>query len=51
VSGKDTRRPDGKPETAKDKRFFDLRESGETRPIDQGGNVVEDLGQWIKDHS
>lgn len=44
-----SRRADGKPETAKDKRFFDLRESGETRPIDQGGNVVEDMDQWIRD--
>jgi hypothetical protein len=48
---RDTRRPDGQPETAKDKRFFDLRESGETRPIDHDGQVVEDLDRWIKDHS
>jgi hypothetical protein len=48
---KDTRRPDGKPETATDEKFFDLRESGETRPIDHNGNVVDDMAQWIKDHS
>lgn len=33
-----TRRTDGKPETAKDRKFFDLRESGYTGPIDQDGN-------------
>jgi hypothetical protein len=32
-----TRRPDGKPETPADTRFFDLRESGYTGPIDQDG--------------
>lgn len=32
-----TRRPDGKPETPADKRFFGLRESGYTGPIDQDG--------------
>ncbi len=32
-----SRRPDGKPETAADKRFFDLRASGWTGPIDQHG--------------
>lgn len=46
-----SRRVDGKPETAKDRKFFDLRQAGETRPIDHNGNVVEDLGQWIEDHS
>jgi hypothetical protein len=35
-----TRRPDGKPETEADKRFFDLRESGYTGPIDQDGHAV-----------
>ena len=35
-----TRRVDGKPETAADKRFFDLRESGYTGPIDQDGRKV-----------
>lgn len=34
-----TRRPDGKPGTAADKRFFDLRESGYTGPVDQDGNI------------
>ena len=50
-SSDDTRRADGKPETAADRRFFSLRESGETRPIDHNGNVVEDMAQWIRDHS
>ena len=35
-----TRRPDGRPETAADKRFFDLRESGYIGPIDQDGRKV-----------
>ena len=35
-----TRRVDGKPETAADRRFFDLRESGYTGPIDQDGRKV-----------
>jgi hypothetical protein len=46
-----TRRVDGKPETAADSKFFDLRESGFEGPIDQDGNAVEDMDQWIKDHS
>lgn len=33
-----SRRSDGKPETEKDKKFFDLRESGYKGPIDQDGN-------------
>jgi hypothetical protein len=32
-----TRRVDGKPETAADKRFFDLREKGYKGPIDRDG--------------
>lgn len=32
-----TRRPDGQQETAADSRFFDLRESGYTGPVDQDG--------------
>ncbi len=35
-----TRRADGKPETAADKRFFGLRESGYDGPVDQDGNKV-----------
>jgi len=31
---------DGKPETAADKRFFDLRESGYGGPVDQDGRKV-----------
>jgi hypothetical protein len=46
-----SRRADGKSETAKDKKFFDLRESGYEGPIDHNGNTVADLLQWIKDHS
>jgi hypothetical protein len=33
---------DGKPETDADKRFFDLRESGYTGPINQDGYAVPD---------
>lgn len=51
-SGNDrSRRADGKPETKKDKKFFDLRESGYKGPVDQDGNAVEDLARWIRDHS
>jgi hypothetical protein len=35
-----TRRVDGKPETAADTRFFDLRESGYKGWIDQDGHAV-----------
>jgi hypothetical protein len=35
-----TRRVDGRPETAADTRFFDLRESGYDGPIDQNGYKV-----------
>lgn len=35
-----SRRWDNEPETAKDKRFFDARESGHKGPIDQDGNKV-----------
>ncbi|KDN23218.1 hypothetical protein [Amycolatopsis rifamycinica] len=35
-----SRRFDGKPETAADTRFFDLRESGYRGPIDQDGHRV-----------
>lgn len=34
-----TRRFDGKPETEADRKFFDLRESGYTGPVDQDGNA------------
>jgi hypothetical protein len=37
-----TRRVDGKAETAADKRFFDLRESGYAGPVDQDGRKVTD---------
>ena len=35
-----SRRVDGRPETDADRRFFDLRESGWTGPVDQDGNAV-----------
>jgi hypothetical protein len=35
-----TRRVDGKPQTAADKRFFALRESDYDGPIDQDGRKV-----------
>ena len=41
-----SRRFDGQPETAADRRFFDLRESGYTGWIDQDGQPVTDLEQW-----
>lgn len=45
MGSKQSRRVDGKPETAADRRFFDLRESGYTGPIDQDGNkVIKDTG-------
>jgi hypothetical protein len=37
---KPARRVDGRPETAADTRFFNLRESGYTGPIDQNGRKV-----------
>ncbi len=36
-----TRRADGLPETEADKKFFDLRESGYTGPIDRNGNIPD----------
>ena len=41
-----TRRPDGKPETPADTRFFDLRESGYLGPVDQDGYKT---GDWVAD--
>lgn len=35
----ETRRWDGQPETEADTRFFDLRQSGYTGPIDQNGRI------------
>jgi hypothetical protein len=35
-----SRRFDRQPETARDRRFFDLRESGYDGPIDQDGRAV-----------
>jgi hypothetical protein len=37
---RNSRRVDGKPETAAEKRFFDLRQSGYTGPIDRDGRKV-----------
>jgi hypothetical protein len=36
---------------AADRKWRELRESGYTGPIDHNGNKVEDMAQWIKDHS
>lgn len=36
-----TRTWDGSPETERDRRFFDLRESGYRGPIDQDGNAAD----------
>ena len=44
----DSRRVDNKPETPRDKKFFDLRESGYKGPIDQNGSKVDNLNKWIK---
>jgi hypothetical protein len=44
-----SRRRDREPETEADKRFFDLRESGYTGPIDQDGKRVDDVDEWIKE--
>lgn len=41
LKGSDSRRVDGKPETKADKKFFALRESGYTGPVDQDGNKAE----------
>lgn len=40
-----SRRLDGKPETAADKRFFDLRISGYRGPIDQDGRPARWVGK------
>jgi hypothetical protein len=37
-----TRRADGKPETEADRRFFALRGSGYTGPVDQDGRKATD---------
>ena len=44
-----TRRIDGKPETPADQKFFALRESGYTGPIDQDGNPLTDTSdpRWL----
>src|SRR5438105_3512078 len=43
VAGTATRRVDGLAETDADRRFFDLRQSGYTGPIDQDGHPVDQL--------
>lgn len=45
---KNSRNWDGSPETDKDRRFHDLRESGYRGPVDQDGNKVDDLDAWIE---
>jgi hypothetical protein len=42
MADKESRRWDNEPESPKDKRFFDLRESGYAGPIDPDGNAVND---------
>jgi hypothetical protein len=37
--------------TEADEKWITLRDSGYKGPIDQDGNAVEDLQQWIKDNS
>lgn len=44
-----SRRWDDAPETEKDARFFDLRDSGYTGPIDQDENRVDDLEKWMEE--
>lgn len=44
-----TRRVDGEPETEADTRFFDLRESGYTGPIDQDGYPADTGGTDMTD--
>ena len=34
-----------------DDKFWALRNEGYTGPIDHNGDKVEDLDQWIEDHS
>ena len=41
MAGQPSRRWDGAPETDADRRFFDLRESGYTGPVDQDGYAVD----------
>ncbi|GAA3068520.1 hypothetical protein GCM10010464_35910 [Pseudonocardia yunnanensis] len=37
---------DKSPETEKDSKFHDLRDSGYRGPIDQDGNNLEDVNAW-----
>jgi hypothetical protein len=46
-----SRRFDDKPETAADRRFFDLRASGYRGAIDQDGYRVDDVDAWINTHT
>lgn len=34
-----------------DKKWRALRESGYAGPVDHNGEAVEDMDQWIRDHS
>jgi hypothetical protein len=36
---------------AADKKWRALRESGYTGPVDHSGNAVEDMDEWIREHS
>jgi hypothetical protein len=39
------------PDTEAQAKFTALRESGYDGPVDQNGNPVEDLAEWIREHS
>ena len=45
---KTSRRADGKPETAADKRFFDLRQKGYKGPIDRDGRKANPKSREAK---
>jgi hypothetical protein len=45
-----SRRPQEEIDAA-DANWQALRESGYTGPVDHNGNAVDDMDQWIKDHS
>jgi len=40
---------DKSPESEKDSKFHDLRDSGYRGPIDQDGNKVEDINRWVNE--
>ncbi|MET9260423.1 hypothetical protein [Amycolatopsis sp. NPDC004079] len=42
-----SRRPDGRPESDTDTRFFDLRASGYIGALDPDGYAVPDVEAWL----